>query len=103
MPREQTETAQNSSDPDEIWNKLFTRVEKESNVPVIHIGIIGNSDVGKTSLVYKFLNKNFKLQPIKTKTIGTDIQVMYLSINDKQVVKVKIFDTAGQERMGTIV
>ena len=66
-----------------IWNKLFTRVEKESSVPTITIGVIGNSDVGKTSLIYKFLNKNFQLQPIKTKTIGTDIQQMWLSINEK--------------------
>ena len=63
----------NSSEPDEVWNKLFTRVDKEKDVPVIQIGVIGNCDVGKTSLVYKFLSKNFKLQPIKTKTIGTDI------------------------------
>ena len=78
-------------------------MDKEKDVPVIQIGVIGNCDVGKTSLVYKFLNKNFKVTPIKTKTIGTDIQSMWLSINSGQVIKVKIFDTAGQERMGTIV
>ena len=50
-----------SSEPDEIWNKLFTRVDKEKDVPIIQIGVIGNCDVGKTSQVYKFLSKNFKL------------------------------------------
>ena len=59
VPRGPTETKENSSEPDEIWNRLFTRVEKEKDVPVVQIGIIGNCDVGKTSLVYKFLNKNF--------------------------------------------
>ena len=28
---------------------------------------------------------------------------MWLQLNGRQVIKVKIFDTAGQERMGTIV
>ena len=68
-----SERAENSSSPTDIWNRIFRRVNKEGGVPVIQIGVIGNCDVGKTSLVYKFLNKNFKLAPIKTKTIGTDI------------------------------
>ena len=62
-----------NSQPNSVWNNLFTRVEKVKDVPAVQIGVIGNCDVGKTSLVYSFLNKNFKLSPVKTRTVGTDI------------------------------
>uniref|UniRef100_H2Z3K6 Uncharacterized protein n=1 Tax=Ciona savignyi TaxID=51511 RepID=H2Z3K6_CIOSA len=57
--------------------------------------VIGDSDVGKTCLTYRFCTGNF---PDKTEaTIGVDFRERTLDI-DGELIKLQLWDTAGQER-----
>ena len=64
----------------------------------IDIGLVGNSDVGKTCLIrrYKFQD-SFNMPASKITTLGIESQQMRIKIND-MIVKVVLWDPAGQER-----
>ena len=82
------------------WNQIFKRAEKKSGVTTINLGVIGNSNVGKTSLCRKFSRKLTKTSA-KIATIGVDVEYVYLhAFND--TLKIKIWDTAGQERFRAV-
>ncbi|KAL4429927.1 hypothetical protein ABPG74_000293 [Tetrahymena malaccensis] len=61
--------------------------------------IIGNSGVGKSSLLLRFSDDQFNESYLTT--IGVDFRFRTLPIDQKQV-KLQIWDTAGQERFRTI-
>ncbi|GAB2276825.1 Ras- protein RABC2a [Dionaea muscipula] len=62
--------------------------------------LVGDSGVGKSSLLLSFISNNpiLDLSP----TIGVDFKVKLLSIGGKRL-KLTIWDTAGQERYGTLI
>ena len=62
--------------------------------------IIGDSGVGKSSLMNRYIDNMFVDSFINT--IGVDFKIKTLEIN-KKIVKLQIWDTAGQERFRTIV
>ena len=57
--------------------------------------ILGDSDVGKTSILRKYCKNEFLGSYVAT--IGIDFQLKYLNINDKKI-KIQIWDTAWEER-----
>jgi len=61
--------------------------------------MIGESSVGKTSLVLRFDNRGFNQK--FTTTIGVDYSDRVISIDGKDV-KLQIWDTAGQERFHSL-
>jgi Ras-related protein Rab-18 len=61
----------------------------------IQLLIIGNSSVGKTSLLVRYTTNNFNSNHIAT--LGIDYYTKDEKIIDK-FIRVKIWDTAGQER-----
>ena len=61
--------------------------------------LIGDSGVGKSCLMKKFVEDKF--DPSFQCTIGVDHKIIYTNIDNK-VVKLLIWDTAGQERFKTI-
>lgn len=61
--------------------------------------IIGNSGVGKTSLLLRFADDVFNISPLST--VGVDFKMKTLKVDDK-VIKMQIWDTAGQERFKSI-
>ena len=67
---------------------------------IFKVLLLGNSDVGKSSLLLRFVDSvwNDGFVP----TIGVDFKVKTLEINNKKV-KMQIWDTAGQERFRTVV
>ncbi|KAK3724944.1 hypothetical protein QZH41_017154 [Actinostola sp. cb2023] len=68
---------------------------KERPVRTFKIIIIGDSNVGKTCLAYRFCTGKF---PLRTETtIGVDFWEKSLEI-ESEIVKLQIWDTAGQER-----
>lgn len=61
--------------------------------------LIGNSGVGKSSLLLRFSDNNFGDSYIPT--IGVDFRFRNVTIENKNI-KLQIWDTAGQERFRTI-
>lgn len=74
-------------------------MDEESKVK-IKIVIIGEADVGKTSLMSQFISDTFDdhVQP----TIGCDIQCKTMSVEGRKV-EVQLWDTAGSERFQTML
>jgi small GTP-binding protein len=66
---------------------------------VIKILTLGDSGVGKTSIIQKFINEKFNQSMLST--IGVDFQSKVIII-DNIKVKLKIWDTTGQERFKTL-
>ena len=60
--------------------------------------ILGEANVGKTSLLMRFIDNVFK--PL-TPTLGVDYKQKELIIDKKSVI-VQIWDTAGQEKFRTL-
>lgn len=65
----------------------------------LKIVIIGESDVGKSSLLLRFVDDTF--DPEITATIGVDYKIKTLEI-DGNIMKLALWDTAGQERFRTL-
>lgn len=70
-------------------------IEEEDYDEKIKLMIIGDSSVGKTSLLKKYCKNEFSNSYIIT--VGIDFQVKILDINNKKI-KIQIWDTAGEER-----
>ncbi|XP_061524112.1 EF-hand calcium-binding domain-containing protein 4B isoform X4 [Phycodurus eques] len=61
--------------------------------------LVGNSSVGKTSLLHSFCEGHF--HPSITATVGIDFSVKTLTLNSMQIA-MQLWDTAGQERYRSI-
>lgn len=61
--------------------------------------VIGDSGVGKSSILFRFVDDNFNDSFIST--IGIDFKIKTITIDNK-IIKLQIWDTAGQERFRTI-
>jgi small GTP-binding protein len=73
---------------------------KENNYDhIVKVLMIGDSGVGKTNILLKFVNDKFSTSYITT--IGIDFKTKNLKIDDK-ILKLQIWDTAGQERFRSI-
>ncbi|KAJ1963339.1 Ras- protein Rab-7A [Dipsacomyces acuminosporus] len=62
--------------------------------------ILGDSGVGKTSLMHQFVQKRFTSQ--YKATIGADFLKKDVEIGDGRVAEVSCWDTAGQERFQSL-
>lgn len=63
--------------------------------------IVGDTGVGKSSILLKYCEDKFLLE--HNVTVGVDFRSKIVQIDPKTNVKVQIWDTAGQETFGTIV
>lgn len=61
--------------------------------------LIGDSGVGKTSILFKFSEDTFS--PAFISTIGIDFKIRTIEVDGKRI-KLQVWDTAGQERFRTI-
>ena len=66
---------------------------------LLKIIILGDSTVGKTSLMNMLVNGNFSAQ--YKATIGADFMTKEMTINDK-TISLQLWDTAGQERFRSL-
>lgn len=66
---------------------------------LLKVIVLGDSGVGKTSLLQQFVNGRFSNQ--YKATIGADFLTRELTIDDKNVT-IQLWDTAGQERFQSL-
>ena len=86
----------------DIEPKLIFEKLHNTNLDAKHqfrICIVGDSNIGKTSLLLRYSDNTFK--STMTNTIGVDFRVLMLKYNDINI-KLQIWDTAGQERFKSI-
>ena len=70
------------------------------NRTVIKIALLGDSRVGKSTIVNKFINIDFKDDLLST--IGSDRFETKFTLKNGEKIKLIIWDTAGQERFRSI-
>ena len=65
---------------------------------LVKILLVGDSGVGKSSLVQRFVHDTFEeVSP----TVGVDFKLKYVDVDGKRL-KLTVWDTAGQERFRTL-
>jgi len=74
-------------------------MQEDICIATLKILIVGESGVGKSSLLLRFTDDTF--DPEQCATIGVDFKVKNISVDDNNV-KLAIWDTAGQERFRTL-
>ena len=74
------------------------------NIKIISLLLLGNFGVGKTNLIQRYMNNTF--DPKYITTLGIDTFIKLLKVKDEnnniKTYKLKIYDTAGQERYRSI-
>ncbi|KAI8876793.1 hypothetical protein K501DRAFT_231384 [Backusella circina FSU 941] len=70
-------------------------------VATLKLLLIGNSGVGKSSLLLRFTDDTFLPPEEVSATIGVDFKVSMMNMNG-ETFKLTIWDTAGQERFRTL-
>jgi len=73
-------------------------VSKNRSVKVV---IAGEKRVGKSSLVHRFIHKQFPLKDLYS-TIGFDFTVKNVTLEDKSTINVNLFDFGGEPRFRMI-
>ena len=73
---------------------------EESYDHIFKVLLLGNSDVGKSSLILRYVDQVWSDTFVPT--IGVDFKVKTLEIDNKQI-KMQIWDTAGQERFRNVI
>ena len=71
--------------------------KKNNNVSII---TLGEGQVGKTSIIYRYIDDTFTSNYLAT--IGIDSKFKKIKLASGEEIKVKILDTAGQERFQSI-
>ena len=62
--------------------------------------LLGDSSVGKTCFLLRYTENTF--QEIHMSTIGLDYKLKNVQLDDGKMVKIQIWDTAGQDRFRSI-
>ena len=75
----------------------FSNFKFKYNFKII---LIGDTSVGKTSLIYRFINNQFNEQ--QTNTIGPETKTKSISLDSDTVANLSIWDTAGQEQFRSL-
>ena len=78
----------------------MSKKKNEKKVEDFKILTLGDSSVGKTSFILKFIEDKFSLNYIAT--IGLDYKHKKINLSSGETVGLRIFDTAGQERFKSI-
>ncbi|KAH9849121.1 ras-domain-containing protein [Lenzites betulinus] len=80
----------------------MSQTQDKPNAPInVKLLLIGNSSVGKSSLLLRFSDEQWLPEDESNATIGVDFRVHKMEVKGKRV-KLSIWDTAGQERFRTI-
>ena len=81
----------------------MSRVITEDSDDFLKILMIGDSNVGKTSILKRFVDgRAYNMEDIHIATIGVDFKIRTIIVDGK-AIKLQIWDTAGQERFHSIL
>jgi len=80
-------------------NSIYGSDKSSQHNACFKIILIGNSGVGKSCILIRYVDNSFSLSYITT--IGIDFKIKKIIRGDK-TIKLQIWDTAGQERFKTI-
>ena len=72
----------------------------KEDVKTFNIITLGDSGVGKTSIINRFIDNTFDNNI--TSTVGMNFRVKDMIVNKKEKVKLKLMDTCGQEKYRAI-
>ena len=89
------ETGVNKSSTQRKTDRTKVKSIVDTQKRVYKIIVVGDSNVGKTCLTYRFCEGNFLDK--SEATIGVDFRERSVDINGEEI-KLKLWDTAGQER-----
>ena len=96
------EKDENNKEKEDDIDNIHMEIINDSNIGykyIFRICLLGDSGVGKTSLLTRFVDRSFT--DYYHNTIGVDFRVVTLKYKDI-ISKVHIWDTAGQERFKSI-
>ena len=79
--------------------KKSKKKEDDNNVYSYKVILIGDSLVGKTSLILRFCKDKYEDNSLST--VGIDTQKKYIKKNDKKI-ELQIWDTAGEEKFRSL-
>lgn len=74
-------------------------IDGEKYDRIAKILMIGDSGVGKTCLLLRFVSDEHRVDHLPT--VGIDFKMKNIQIND-MTVKLQVWDTAGQDRFQTL-
>ena len=95
------EDENNENKKDDNNNIFMEQKTKKIEIKEYRIILLGDFGVGKSSLIYRYLNNKFKTNiEEESKNLENNIKIIQMDENLK--IKLNIWDTAGQERNGTI-
>ena len=89
-----------NNDEDSDDNKSDSDIQCNVTTIDLKIILVGNSSVGKTSIIHKFIDRNFEEQI--TATVSTTFKAKKIKIDPFTEANLKIWDTAGQERFRSL-
>lgn len=72
----------------------------DRNIPLIKVILIGNSGVGKTSILNRYFNHSFESK--ENVTLNSSF-LQKTIISQNKVYKLEFWDTAGQEKFNSIL
>eukprot|EP00928_Gymnodinium_smaydae_P048906 TRINITY_DN32769_c0_g1_i1.p1 TRINITY_DN32769_c0_g1~~TRINITY_DN32769_c0_g1_i1.p1 ORF type:complete len:459 (-),score=56.08 TRINITY_DN32769_c0_g1_i1:216-1592(-) len=78
----------------------FEKVSSQEYSAMLKLMLVGNAEVGKTSLMHRFVDDTFATAYIST--IGVDFKIDTRKSSDGRVIKVQVWDIAGDDRFRTI-
>ncbi|XP_054881373.1 EF-hand calcium-binding domain-containing protein 4B-like [Poeciliopsis prolifica] len=103
IPEQQSEERQIPSSPrgQPVGKETTINEESVPSAPdrLFKVVLVGNSSVGKTSLLQRFCDDRF--HPGTCATVGIDYSVKTITVDNSQVA-LQLWDTAGQERYRSI-
>ena len=76
-------------------------IEEDDNLAKIILGCFGDSTVGKTHLIRKFVNDIINIESTLS-TIGVEYYTTKRNLSDGNQYNIIIYDTAGQERFKSL-
>ena len=82
-------------------NILIEQKTKKLEIKEYRIIVLGDFGVGKSSLIYRYLNNKFKSN-IEEESKNLENNIKMIQMDENLKIKLNIWDTAGQERNGTI-